>query len=177
MWRTITGFEPNSLTLIVQKISWAVFFFTCWYMLWKFDSFFLLNSGRKVQSDHKKQNDEKEIFPNEKEVAYESPEESKDFEDEEDFDTEPLNSGTDEYDEEVLNEIKFSFVDVKYAEILGLSEPFKLEDIKPAYRKLIAQYHPDRVAAMGKEIQEVAEQKAKEINRTYDYFQKKFDIS
>ena len=79
VWRTITGFEPNSLTLIVQKISWAVFFFTCWYMLWKFDSFFLLNSGRKVQSDHKKQNDEKEIFPNEKEVAYESPEESKDF--------------------------------------------------------------------------------------------------
>ena len=65
-WRTITGFEPNSLTLIVQKISWAVFFFTCWYMLWKFDSFFLLNSGRKVQSDHKKQNDEKKFFQTKK---------------------------------------------------------------------------------------------------------------
>lgn len=75
------------------------------------------------------------------------------------------------------NEIKFSFVDIKYAELLGLTEPFKLEDIKPAYRKLIAQYHPDRVAAMGEEIRTVAEKKAKEINRTYDYFQKKFDLN
>ena len=68
-------------------------------------------------------------------------------------------------------------MDIKYAELLGLTEPFKLEDIKPAYRKLIAQYHPDRVAAMGEEIRTVAEKKAKEINRTYDYFQKKFDLN
>jgi len=32
------------------------------------------------------------------------------------------------------------------------------------------------VAAMGNEIKEVAEKKAKEINRAYQYFQKKFDL-
>ena len=70
------------------------------------------------------------------------------------------------------DENQFNFADLKYAETLGLKEPFTLEDIKPAYRKIIAQYHPDRVAAMGDEIKEVAEKKAKEINRAYQYFQK-----
>ena len=74
------------------------------------------------------------------------------------------------------DENQFNFADLKYAETLGLKEPFTLEDIKPAYRKIIAQYHPDRVAAMGDEIKEVAEKKAKEINRAYQYFQKKFDL-
>jgi hypothetical protein len=30
---------------------------------------------------------------------------------------------------------------------------------------------------MGKEIQEVAEKKAKEINEAYDHFRKKFDLN
>ena len=71
----------------------------------------------------------------------------------------------------------FSLVDIKYAEVIGLKAPFTIDEIKPSYRKLIAKYHPDRVAVMGEEIREVAEKKAKEINRAYDYFQKKFDLS
>ena len=47
--------------------------------------------------------------------------------------------------------------------------------MKSAYRKLIAQYHPDRVSAMGPEIKEVAETKAKEINEAYEYFRNKFE--
>ena len=49
----------------------------------------------------------------------------------------------------------------------------RLDEIKPSYRKLIAQYHPDRVAAMGEEIREVAEKKAKEINRCLRLLSKK----
>ena len=36
------------------------------------------------------------------------------------------------------DENQFNFADLKYAETLGLKEPFTLEDIKPAYRKIIA---------------------------------------
>jgi DnaJ like chaperone protein len=66
--------------------------------------------------------------------------------------------------------------DRAYAEILELEEN-AIEDfdaIKTLYRKRIAQYHPDKVLAMGPEIREVAEQKAKEINEAYEYFRTKF---
>ena len=47
--------------------------------------------------------------------------------------------------------------------------------MKSHYRKLIAQYHPDRVRAMGPEIRDVAESKAKEINEAYEFFRRKFE--
>ena len=53
----------------------------------------------------------------------------------------------------------------------------KFEEIKPTYRKIIAQYHPDRVVAMGPEIKEVAEKKAKEINEAYEQLRKNLNIS
>ena len=71
----------------------------------------------------------------------------------------------------------FSDDDLKHASVLGLEEPFEVEEIKPTYRKIIAQYHPDRVVAMGPEIKEVAEKKAKEINEAYEQLRKNFNIS
>ena len=65
--------------------------------------------------------------------------------------------------------------DYKYAEVLGLKEPLDLKLVKSTYRKIIAQYHPDRVVAMGPEIKEVAEKKAKEINEAYNHLRKKLD--
>jgi len=62
------------------------------------------------------------------------------------------------------------------AEVLNLSKE-DLEDfakIKATYRTAIAQYHPDKVSALGPEIREVAENKAKEINQAYEFFRKKF---
>ena len=59
---------------------------------------------------------------------------------------------------------------------LARVEEEDLEDfdaIKAIYRKRIAQYHPDKVLAMGPEIREIAEQKAKEINEAYEYFRAK----
>ena len=46
-WRTITGSEPNSLTSIIQKVSWAAFFSSSWFMLWKLDSFSHLAQSQK----------------------------------------------------------------------------------------------------------------------------------
>ncbi len=42
-----------------------------------------------------------------------------------------------------------------------------MEEIRAAYLMRISEYHPDKVAALGKEIREVAERKSKEINVAY----------
>jgi len=55
----------------------------------------------------------------------------------------------------------------KWWEILGVSSEAPPDDIKAAFRKEIARYHPDRVEGLGKELRELAEQKAKEINWAY----------
>jgi len=52
-------------------------------------------------------------------------------------------------------------------EILGVSKEASPDDIKTAFRKEIARYHPDRVEGLGSELRELAEQKAKEINWAY----------
>ncbi len=58
--------------------------------------------------------------------------------------------------------------------VLGLESGADFAEIKKAYRKLSMQYHPDKVAHLGDEFKGVAEEKMKEINGSYDYFQKKF---
>jgi DnaJ-domain-containing protein 1 len=75
------------------------------------------------------------------------------------------------------NKIIFLPEDYEYARVLGLEKPIDLKVVKSTYRKIIAQYHPDRVVAMGPEIKEVAEKKAKEINEAYEHLRKKFDLS
>ena len=66
--------------------------------------------------------------------------------------------------------------ELEMAKVLGLPKE-DLEDfskIKTTYRTTIAQYHPDKVSALGTEIRDVAEKKAKEINQAYEFFRKKF---
>ena len=63
-----------------------------------------------------------------------------------------------------------------FASVLGLVDPYDMDDVKSAYRTLIAQYRPDKVSRMGDEIREVAERKAKEINESYDFFRRKYDL-
>ena len=42
------------------------------------------------------------------------------------------------------------------------------EEVKAAYRRLIAQYHPDKVATLAPEFRALAEEKSKELNAAYD---------
>ena len=52
-------------------------------------------------------------------------------------------------------------------EVLGVSPGASREEIKAAYRELASQYHPDKVAHLGEELQALAEQRFKEIQNAY----------
>ena len=54
-------------------------------------------------------------------------------------------------------------------EVLGISRDARPEEIKAAYRREMANYHPDKVAHLGPELQKLANRKAQEINRAYEY--------
>src|SRR3546814_5684946 len=53
-------------------------------------------------------------------------------------------------------------------ETLGVDGDASHEEIVAAYRRLIAQYHPDRVATMAPEFRELAEKRSASINAAYD---------
>ncbi len=57
-------------------------------------------------------------------------------------------------------------------EVLGVSTDATPEQIRAAYQKQIRQYHPDRVADMGPELRDLAEQHTKELNAAYDALQR-----
>lgn len=65
----------------------------------------------------------------------------------------------------------------KYARVLGLSTVFTAADVKLAYRKLLAKYHPDKVSHLGAEFKSIAEVRTREIVEAYDYFSKKNDLT
>ncbi|MEO8005035.1 MAG: J domain-containing protein [Betaproteobacteria bacterium] len=52
-------------------------------------------------------------------------------------------------------------------EILNVSPDASTAEIKRAYRMLVSQYHPDKVATLGDELKAVAERKSAEINVAY----------
>jgi uncharacterized membrane protein YkvA (DUF1232 family) len=61
-----------------------------------------------------------------------------------------------------------SYEDEDPYSILGVKRGASKEEIKAAYRKLVAQYHPDKVQHLGKEFQELAHKKFVAIQRAYD---------
>ncbi|MGE5315240.1 MAG: J domain-containing protein [Acidobacteriota bacterium] len=64
--------------------------------------------------------------------------------------------------------------ETRYGRILGLKGKVTRDEIKSAYRAQANLYHPDRVAHLGPEFQELANEKMKELNRAFSYFQKKY---
>jgi hypothetical protein len=52
-------------------------------------------------------------------------------------------------------------------EILGVSENATKADVAEAYRELAQLYHPDKVASLAPEFQDLADQRMKEINAAY----------
>lgn len=55
---------------------------------------------------------------------------------------------------------------------LGLSEDASDAEVERAYRRLIAQYHPDRLSGAAEELRAQAEARAKSINGAYETIQK-----
>lgn len=59
-------------------------------------------------------------------------------------------------------------------EILGLGPGASLNEIVRAYRKLVQEYHPDKVAHLAPEFRDLAERRMKEINEAYEDTKSKF---
>jgi DnaJ-domain-containing protein 1 len=53
-------------------------------------------------------------------------------------------------------------------EVLGVRPDATPEEIRAAYQHLVRENHPDRVAHMAREFQELADRRTKEINRAYE---------
>ncbi len=57
-------------------------------------------------------------------------------------------------------------------DVLGVSPNASQDQIAAAYRRLVQQYHPDKVAGMAPEFRELAELRMKEINSAYEYLKR-----
>jgi len=62
---------------------------------------------------------------------------------------------------------KSSSVEPEWNQVLSVSTTASPDEIRDAYRSLITQYHPDRVASLGIELRELAERKSQEITAAY----------
>ena len=51
---------------------------------------------------------------------------------------------------------------------LGIAANASDDELEQAYRRLMSEYHPDRVASAAPEIREIADRRAREINQAYD---------
>ena len=52
--------------------------------------------------------------------------------------------------------------------VLGLTDEANDAEVDQAYRRLMSQYHPDRMAGAADELRRQAETKSREINAAYD---------
>ena len=144
-----SGGQQNDILGLTHNFIWLTLLLSMWWILWKFDFFFRPDSIEETNFQEK---------------TVEETEESKKTEEE---DTE---------EQTVEPEKQPDPQEEDFASVLGLIAPFDMDDVKSAYRTLIAQYHPDKVSRMGDEIRDVAERKAKEINESYDFFRRKYDL-
>lgn len=70
------------------------------------------------------------------------------------------------------NNDSIDYIHANWFLILEVQQVDSKAQIVSAYKQKISQYHPDKVAKMGREIQELAESKSKQINAAYDYAMK-----
>ncbi len=80
--------------------------------------------------------------------------------------------------EKDFNSIKAMFIENTESayKILGLDSKSNNSEIKLAYRKMAAKFHPDKVAHLGEEFTKVAEEKFKAINDAYQKIKKECNL-
>ena len=61
-------------------------------------------------------------------------------------------------------------------DLFGLSGDPTWREVKKAYTTTVQLYHPDKVAGMGPELQEVAETKMKALNAAYSLLQRHYGV-
>lgn len=179
-WRDLTGSPPNRITHSLEKISWAMIFCSGWWMLWRLDIFISTRSSNKSGIEEESTDplptpEDEDTGGQENAFAHQR---SENFVPEDgDEETKTNNQAEKDQENREYKRVTFPTVnELEMSKILGLSRD-DLDDfskIKSTYRSAIAQYHPDKVSALGTEIREVAEKKAKEINQAYEFFRKKF---
>lgn len=85
------------------------------------------------------------------------------------------------FNDSVYDNLKSRYVKVKnrYYAVLQLDESASNEEIKKQYRKLVVEYHPDKIEAKGlpEEFVQFASDKFKEIQEAYDTIKKERGIS
>jgi len=62
--------------------------------------------------------------------------------------------------------------DAPWHEVLQVAPQAGAEEIRRAYQSLIGQYHPDKVATLGTELQALAARKSAQINAAYSQAQR-----
>ena len=173
--RNITGESPNFTAEWLKIISWAFIFGASWWMFWCFDNFFSPDA-KVAKSTENTPTEESDPSGDEKTEEAFKPESDDDSETEKIGDkTEHTEENDGDENEKSDHDSQFDETDELFFKVQQIPEesPRDFNSIKTVYRKKIAQYHPDKVSAMGPEIREVAEQKAKEINEAYEHFRKK----
>ncbi len=90
---------------------------------------------------------------------------------------EELNSDKKKYEERDKEERHENKTDGKMSlnkafALLGIDDNSTNDQIKDAYKRRIREYHPDKVAALGSDLQELAERKTIEINEAYQFLKK-----
>lgn len=58
-------------------------------------------------------------------------------------------------------------------QVLGIGPGADQSEIRQAYRHLAAQYHPDKVAHLGKELRQLADRKFKSIQAAYEVLKRR----
>lgn len=84
--------------------------------------------------------------------------------------------GVSQADFNSLKAMYFKDVDSDY-KILEIEKSATDEEVKKAYRKMAVKFHPDKVAALGEEIQKAAKEKFQKVQQAYENIKKQRGFS
>lgn len=58
-------------------------------------------------------------------------------------------------------------------EVLGIRRNAQEDEVRSAYRKRLAEYHPDKVATLGKDLQDFARKRTEQVIAAYQFLLQK----